>query len=94
LLDRALKRLRAQHDGDAAAKRFDVLQPFISGARGEVSLDEAAKKLGLSEQAVKSAVHRLRQRFRDIVREELRELVTCDKDVDDELRYLLGCLAR
>ena len=94
LLDRALQRLRSQHEGEAASKRFDVLQPFISGARGDVPLEEAAVKLGLSAQAVKSAVFRLRQRFSEIVREELREIVAKDGDVQDELRYLLGCLAK
>ena len=94
LLDRALQRLRSQHEGEAASKRFDVLQPFISGARGDVPLQEAAAKLGLSPQAVKSAVFRLRQRFTEIVREELREIVVKDGDVQDELRYLLGCIAK
>lgn len=94
LLDRALQQLRAQHEGEAAAKRFEVLQPFISGARGDMPIEEAASKLGLSVQAVKSAVFRLRQRFTEIVREELRELVEADGDVQDELRYLLGCIAR
>ena len=93
LLDRALQRLRSEHEGEAAAKRFDVLQPFVSGARGDVPLEEAATKLGLSVQAIKSAVFRLRKRFGEIVKEELRELVDRDGDVQDELRYLLGCIA-
>lgn len=93
LLDRALQRLRSEHEGEAASKRFDVLQPFVSGARGELPMEEAAVKLGLSVQAIKSAVFRLRKRFSEIVREELRELVDRDSDVQDELRYLLGCLA-
>ncbi len=93
LLDRALQRLRAEHEGEAASKRFEVLQPFVSGARGDVPLEEAAERLGLSLQAVKSAVFRLRKRFGDIVKEELRELVQRDGDVQDELRYLLGCLS-
>ncbi len=93
LLDRALQKLRAEHEGEAASKRFDVLQPFVSGARGDLPLEEAASKLGLSVQAIKSAVFRLRKRFGEIVREELRELVERDADVQDELRYLLGCIA-
>lgn len=93
LLDRSLQRLRAEHEGEAASKRFDVLQPFVSGARGDLPMEEAAVKLGLSVQAIKSAVFRLRKRFSEIVREELRELVDKDDDVQDELRYLLGCVA-
>jgi len=94
LLDRALQTLRSEHDGEAAAKRFEVLQPFISGARGDTPMEEAAAQLGLSVQAIKSAVFRLRQRFSEIVRAELRELVEKDADVQDELRYLLGCLGK
>jgi RNA polymerase sigma-70 factor (ECF subfamily) len=71
-----------------------VLQPFISGARGDTPMEEAAAKLGLSVQAIKSAVFRLRQRFSENVRAELRELVEKDADVQDELRYLLGCLGK
>ena len=93
LLDRALQRLRAEHEGEAASRRFDVLQPFVSGARGDLPLEEAAAKLGLSVQAIKSAVFRLRKRFGEIVREELREIVERDADVQDELRYLLGCIS-
>ncbi len=93
LLDRALQRLRSEHEGEAASKRFDVLQPFVSGARGDIPMEEAAARLGLSVQAIKSAVFRLRKRFGEIVREELRELVERDADVQDELRYLLGCIA-
>ena len=93
LLDRAVNKLRAQHEGVAAAQRFAVLQPYLVGARGDVPLEEAAQKLGLTPQAVKSAVFRLRQRFSEIVREELRELVENDADVQDELRYLLGCIS-
>ena len=94
LLDRALQTLRSEHAGEAAARRFEVLQPFISGARGDTPMEEAAAKLGLSVQAIKSAVFRLRQRFSEIVRAELRELVEKDADVQDELRYLLGCLGK
>lgn len=93
LLDRALQRLRSEHVGEAAGKRFAVLQPFVSGARGDVPLEQAAAQLELSVQAVKSAVFRLRKRFGEIVREELRELVKSDGDVQDELRYLLGCIS-
>jgi len=93
LLDRALQKLRSEYEGEASAKRFEVLQPFVSGARGDLPMEEAAAKLGLTVQAVKSAVFRLRKRFTEIVREELRELVDSDAAVQDELRYLLGCIA-
>ncbi len=94
VLDRALQRLRSQHVGEAATGRFDVLQPFISGGRGDVGLSEAAEKLGLTTPAVKSAVFRLRQRFSEIVREDLRQLVASDEDAQQELRYLLSCISR
>ena len=48
--------------------------------------------LGMSETAVKAAVHRLRLRYGHLLREEIAETVTSDTEVDEELRHLLGVL--
>ena len=49
---------------------------------------ETAKKLGMSEGAVKVAVHRLRKRFRELLRQEIAQTLDDEADVEDELRYL------
>jgi DNA-directed RNA polymerase specialized sigma24 family protein len=90
MLDRVLKRLRAGYEGD----RFDSLKPFLLGeaARGESTA--VAEQLGLSEGAFKTAIHRLRKRYREILRAEIAETVADPAQVEDEIRYLLAALTR
>jgi len=94
LLDRVLAALREECDADGKAGRFVVLQTFIQGERGETPLAEAAERLGLSLPAVKSIVHRLRQRFRELVRAEIRETVESDEALPAELQHLFTALSR
>ena len=94
LLDRVLAELRVECDADGKDGRFAVLQTFIQGERGEVTLAEAAVRLGLSLPAVKSIIHRLRQRFRNLVRAEIRETVSSDEAVPAELEHLFSALGR
>lgn len=94
VLSRVLEALRAEFDG-AQVKRFDVLKPFLTGARGEASYAEAARELEMTEPAVKSAIHRLRQRWRELMREEIAQTVhaTTGQAVDDEIRHLIEVLS-
>ncbi len=94
LLDRVMDHLRVECDGDGKDGRFAVLQTFIQGERGEVPLTDAAARLGLSLPAVKSIIHRLRQRFRELVRAEIRETVSSDDAVPAELEHLFAALGR
>jgi DNA-directed RNA polymerase specialized sigma24 family protein len=90
VLDRVLERLRAGYK----ASDFDVLKPFLLGeaAHGEGAV--AAARLGMSEGAFKVAIHRLRKRYREILRSEIAETVADPAQVDDEIRYLLAALTR
>jgi len=90
LLDRVLKRLRAGYAGTD----FDVVKPFLVGeaARGESAA--AAEGLGVSEGAFKVAIHRLRKRYRELLRSEIAETVANPAEVDDEIRYLLSVLTQ
>jgi RNA polymerase sigma-70 factor (ECF subfamily) len=92
LLDRAVARVGAECDGGKDAGRFAVLKNFLAGGRGDTRLAEAAEALGLSIPAVKSVVHRLRERFREVVREEIAETVERPDQIDDELRWLLATI--
>ncbi len=58
----------------------------------EISCGEAAAQLGLSESAVKSVVHRLRQRYRELVREEIAHTVADPAEIDEEIRYLIAVI--
>jgi RNA polymerase sigma factor (sigma-70 family) len=94
LLARVLKRLQSECDGDGPerARRFDVLKVFLLEDKGTVSLSEAAAQLGLSVNATKAVVHRLRQRYREIFREEIAHTVARPEEVEDEIRYLFQAL--
>ena len=70
----------------------DALKGFILEERGALPFAEAARQLGLNEAAVKSAVHRMRKRFRELFREEIASTVATAAEVDDEIRHLIGAL--
>lgn len=93
VLAKVLERLRSEFDG-VSIKRFDVLKQFLTEEKGASSYANAAQALGLTNQAVKSAVHRLRQRWRELMREEIAHTVhaATSDDVDDEIRHLISVL--
>ena len=94
LLARALSRLEA--DTLEAGKRqlFEALKIYLTGDQQELTYAETATRLGMSEGAVKVAVHRLRRKFRDLVRDEIAQTVAAPEDVDDELRHLWSAVGR
>jgi RNA polymerase sigma-70 factor (ECF subfamily) len=95
VLGRVIDRLRVECDGDGPqrARRFEVLKVFLLEDKGTLSLADAASQLGLSLIATKGVVHRLRQRYREIFREEIAHTVALPDEVDDEIRYLFKALA-
>ena len=90
LLGRALERLRQECDGAEKSRRFDEVKVFLLGERGEHSFAETAERLGLSLSAVKALVHRLRSRFRALIRDEIVQTVARPEDVDQEIRDLFA----
>lgn len=87
-LEQVLARMRAEAgEGD---ERFALLQRFLTGDGDELRYSEAAERLGMSEGAVKVAVHRLRQRFGTVLRDEVARTLADPSDVDDELRHLFA----
>ena len=94
LLEEVLKRLRAEYEQEGNAELFAELTPCLVGDRTSLPYIELGKKLALSESAVKSAVHRLRQRYRKLLRSEIAQTVADPGEVDEELRHLFAVLAR
>jgi RNA polymerase sigma factor (sigma-70 family) len=88
LLNQAMQRLAEQW----SAEQFEVLKPCLTADRGEIDYAELARRLGGSEGAARVAVHRLRKRYRAIIREEVARTVADEADVDDELRALMNAL--
>lgn len=91
LLERALDRLRSEYQRAGKGDLFDHLRPALAGDRA-VPYADLAGRLGMTEGAVKVAVHRLRGRCRELVREEISHTVTSPEEVDRELRDLFAAL--
>jgi RNA polymerase sigma-70 factor (ECF subfamily) len=84
-----VERLAAETD----EKRFEVLKPFLLEDKGAVSYEEAATRLGISESALTSAIHRMRSRFSALLVEEVSNTVGNPEAVEEELRHLLAALS-
>ncbi len=93
LLEEVLKRLQAEYEAEGKAELFAALNPCLVGERTSQPYVELAAKLGMNEGAVKSAVHRLRQRYRQLLRDEIAQTVADPAEVDEELRHLFAVLA-
>ena len=92
LLDRALATLAKEHESSGKADHFEALKPWLSGDTENISQAETAAQLGLNEGAVKVAIHRLRRRFREVIKSEIGQTVGDRAQVDAELHYLLEAL--
>lgn len=93
VLARALARLEADSVSDGKVKQFEILQPWLAGGADQPQA-EAAFQLGMSESAVRVAIHRLRQRFRKAVLAELAQTVGPEIPVQDEMQHLFAALSR
>jgi RNA polymerase sigma factor (sigma-70 family) len=93
LLDEVLNRLRQEHVGTGTEGLFDALKPCLVGDRQAQPYAALAAKLGMTEGAVKVAVHRLRQRYRRLLREEIANTVATPEEVDEEMHHLFAVLA-
>lgn len=93
LLEEVLKRLQSEYEQEGKADLFAALNPCLVGERTSQPYAELAKKLGVSEGTVKSAVHRLRQRYRQLLRDEIANTVAGPAEVDEEMRHLFAVLA-
>jgi RNA polymerase sigma-70 factor (ECF subfamily) len=92
LLHRALAGLTREHEASGRADHFEALKPWLTGDTENISQAEVAARLGVNEGAVKVAIHRLRRRFREVIKNEIGQTVSDRTQVDAELDYLLEAL--
>jgi RNA polymerase sigma factor (sigma-70 family) len=93
LVAAALERLSADYKREAKEKLFNALRIFIAGgAEPPPSYAELTNRLGITESTLRSHVTRLRARYREALRNEVRRTVDSEKQVDQELRELLHVL--
>ncbi len=93
LLEEVLGWLRAEYEAEGRAELFAALHPCLIGDRTAQPYAELAVKLNVSEGTVKAAAHRLRQRYRQLLRDEIANTIAEPGEVDEELRHLFAVLA-
>jgi RNA polymerase sigma factor (sigma-70 family) len=92
LLEQVLMRLESEYKGAGNGDLFECLKEFLSDEPGRRSQAEVAFQLGMTENAVKQAFHRLRRRYRELLRNEITQTVAVPGDVEDELRHFISVL--
>ena len=93
VLEQVMAKLRNEMRAEGKTDQFEQLKTFLAGSKEDVRYSEVAENLGLSEAAVKTAVHRLRKRYRRLLIAEIADTVEAQHDVEQELRHLLAALA-
>lgn len=91
LLNRVMERMGEEHAKSGKSEHFVRLKQYLVGD-DDVSYRDLAQAIGLTEGAVKVAVHRLRRRFAEMLRAEIAETVADANEVDGELVFLMGAL--
>jgi len=93
VLERALVRLRKEHASAGNTRPFAVLKKFLTSDAGEKAFERVAEDLNVSAGAIAVTVHRMRQRYRELVRAEIADTVAGTGDIDDETRWLVSALS-
>jgi RNA polymerase sigma-70 factor (ECF subfamily) len=93
LLEVVLNRLAREYQAAGKTELFAALKQTLMGTREAQPYAELGRTLGLNEGAIKVAVHRLRKRYRDLMREEIAATLDGPHDVESEMRHLFGALA-
>ncbi|MDR3458619.1 MAG: sigma-70 family RNA polymerase sigma factor [Verrucomicrobiae bacterium] len=91
VLERVITRLRAEN-GDDKAALYEQLKPFLMIGKSEIPYARAAVSLNLTEGAVRVAVHRLRRRYRELLREEITQTLAHPAQADEEMSALFSAL--
>jgi len=94
LLGRVIDRLRGECVAEGRETQFDQLKVFLTAGKGAVPQAEVARALGMDAGALRVAVHRLRKRYRALLRDEIAHTLSDPAQVDEEMRALFGAFAR
>jgi RNA polymerase sigma-70 factor (ECF subfamily) len=93
LLEHVMATLRTEFISAGRAEHFDTLAGFLHRDADGMRYQAAAERLGVSPGALRMAVHRLRRRYRELLRAEIAATVGADDEIDDEIRFLLATLS-
>jgi RNA polymerase sigma-70 factor (ECF subfamily) len=92
LLDHVMARLRGDYDAAGKGVLFEALKGALTSTADVPEYEEVAERLKMSKGALQVAAHRLRRRYREMLREEIAQTVAGEEMVEEEIGYLLGCL--
>jgi RNA polymerase sigma-70 factor (ECF subfamily) len=84
--------LQAEAINTNKQKLFDHLKVYLTAEKSSVPYRDAAAELDMTEGAVRVAIHRLRRRYRELLRDEIAQTVTSDDQIDEEIRDLFAAL--
>ena len=90
LLERVVVRLSEESAAEGKAERFERMKPFLTTGKGEIPFAAASAELSMDEGALRVAVHRLRKRYRELLREEIAHTLFDPAMVEEEMKVLLG----
>ena len=93
LLAKVIERLQKECEADGKTKLFGQLKIFLTSGKDGTAQAEVAQALGMEEGAVRVAIHRLRKRYRELLRDEIAQTLADAADVDEEMRALFGAFA-
>ncbi len=92
VLEHVITHLRDENNADGKAKIYEQLKQFLMAGKSDISYTEAARTLELSEGAVRVAVHRLRRRYRELLREEITQTLSDPAQAEEEMQVLFSAL--
>jgi RNA polymerase sigma-70 factor (ECF subfamily) len=93
VLAQARARLRDEFSAAGKSDLYEELNGFETGERKDLTYAEVGRRLSLSESAIKSAALRLRQRYGELIRDEIAQTVATASEIDEEIRHLLAVMA-
>jgi DNA-directed RNA polymerase specialized sigma24 family protein len=92
VLEEVLSRLEEEYRRANSGQVFERFEELLANEPGHPSQADIATQLGMTENAVKQAFHRFRQRYRSLFREAIAHTVAVPGDIEDELRHLIAVL--
>jgi RNA polymerase sigma-70 factor (ECF subfamily) len=93
-LDRVMQRLREEYLELGRGDLFEALQAHLWGDADSIPYPQLAERFGVTAGSIKITAHRLRQHYRELLREEIAQTVAQPGDIDEELRYLMRIVSR
>jgi DNA-directed RNA polymerase specialized sigma24 family protein len=93
LLEQVMAKLRAEFAGAGKAGHFDKMSALLNGERDGAGYKKLAVELEMTAGALRVAVHRMRRKYRDLLRAEIAETISTPEEIDEEIRFLMSALS-